>query len=155
VGIVLRMYGDTSAIRHRARELRRLADEVRADADLLAGRSAAVPWQGLAAEAMRAAAGARVTGLRRAADLHDDAAAALDQHADAVDRVKRLIAAIEHKVMSLVAAARDRLSGLVGLVGAVIDPVDEWLDRFVPPPSGHRDWLTVHVPGLDLGALAA
>ena len=31
------------------------------------------------------------------------------------------------------------------------DPVDQLLDRFEPPPPGHRDWLTVAadlVPGL-------
>ena len=28
------------------------------------------------------------------------------------------------------------------------DPVDELLDRFVPPPPGHRDWLLVDLPGL-------
>ena len=55
--------------------------------------------------------------------------------------------------MALVAAARDRIAGVVGLVGGLIDPLDDLLDRFVPPPSGHRDWLTVHVPGLDMPGL--
>ena len=32
--------------------------------------------------------------------------------------------------------------------GGLIDPLDDLLDRFVPPPSGHRDWLTVDFPGL-------
>ena len=51
--------------------------------------------------------------------------------------------------MSLVTAARDRLAGLVGgLVGGLADPVDDLLDRFVPPPSGHKDWLTVRLPGV-------
>ncbi len=146
------MYGDTAAIRDRARDLRRLADDIRTEADTLAARAAAVPWQGVAADAMRAVAHQRTAALRRTADLHDEAAAALDEHADAVDRVKRLIAAIEDRVMSLVAGARDRIAGLIG---GLIDPIDDLLDRFVPPPSGHRDWLTVHVPGLDLGAIAA
>lgn len=149
------MYGDTTAIRARAQDLRRLGDRIRAEADLVASSCAAVPWQGVAAEAMRAAARRRVRTLRGVADLHDAAAAALDEHADAVDRVKQLIAAIERRVQALVAAARDRLAGALGVVGAVIDPVDEWLDRFVPPPSGHRDWLLVDLPGLDLPGLAA
>jgi len=51
--------------------------------------------------------------------------------------------------MALVEAARSRLTGLVGLLDTVLpDPVDELLARFVPPPSGHRDWLTVELPGV-------
>jgi ABC-type transporter Mla subunit MlaD len=147
------MYGDTTAIRHRAHDLRRAGDLIRDEADQVAHRAAAVPWQGVAADAMRAAVRRRVGALRDAARLHDAAAARLDEHADAVDRVKQLIAAIERRVLALVAAARDRLSGLLGVVGAVIDPVDELLDRFVPPPSGHRDWLLVDRPGLELRGL--
>ena len=105
-----------------------------------------MPWQGLAADAMRARVRAQVGALRRTAELADDAAAALDQHADEVDRLKALIAAIERKAMALVAAARDRLAGLVSSV--LPDPIDELLDRFVPPPPGHRDWLLVDLPGL-------
>ena len=105
-----------------------------------------MPWEGLAADAMRARVRAQVGGLRRTAELADDAAVALDQHADEVDRLKALIAAIERKAMALVAAARDRLAGLVASV--LPDPVDELLDRFVPPPPGHRDWLLVDLPGL-------
>ena len=95
---------------------------------------------------MRARVHAQVEALRHTADLADVAAVALDQHADEVDRRKALIAAIERKAMALVAAARDRLAGLVSSV--LPDPVDELLDRFVPPPSGHRDWLLVDLPGL-------
>jgi hypothetical protein len=53
--------------------------------------------------------------------------------------------------MSMIAAARDRIAGLVaGLVGGMIDPLDDLLDRFVPPPSGHKDWLSIDLPGLDV-----
>jgi hypothetical protein len=144
------MYGDTEAIRGLARGLRRLGDDIRWEADTLQARAEAVPWQGLAADAMRHVARHRAAALRRTAGLHDDAARALDDHADAVDRIKRLIAEIEHRVLSLVAAARDRIASLVG---GLIDPLDDLLDRFVPPPSGHKDWLTVRLPGLDLPAL--
>ena len=149
------MYGDTNAIRHRARELRRIGDQVRDEADALQARAAGVTWEGVAADAMRQVSRRRAAALRRTADLHDTAATDLDRHADSVDRVKRLIAAIEERVMRLVAAARDRLAGIVGVVGALVDPVDELLDRFVPPPPGHRDWLTVNLPGLHLPELAA
>ena len=144
------MYGDTEAIRGLARGLRRLGDDIRWEADTLLARAEAVSWQGVAADAMRAVARHRVRELHRTAGLHDDAARALDDHADAVDRVKRLIAAIEDRVMSLVAAARDRIASLIG---GLIDPLDDLLDRFVPPPSGHKDWLTVSLPGLDLPGL--
>lgn len=147
------MYGATEAIRALARGLRRQGDDIRWEADSLLARAEAVPWQGAAADAMRCVARYRTTALRRTAELHDAAAAALDDHADAVDRVKRLIAAIEDRVLAMVAAARDRIAGVLGVVGGLIDPVDDLLDRFVPPPSGHRDWLSVDLPGLDLPGL--
>ena len=140
------MYGDTEAIRGLARTMRGQGTALRSQADWLRTRAEAVPWEGLAADAMRARVRAQVGALRRTADLSDDAAVALDQHADEVDRRKALIAAIERKAMALVTAARDRLAGLVANV--LPDPVDELLDRFVPPPPGHRDWLLVDLPGL-------
>ena len=140
------MYGDTEAIRGLARTMRDQGTALRSQADWLRMRADAVPWEGLAADAMRARVHAQVEALRHTADLADVAAVALDQHADEVDRRKAVIAAIERKAMALVAAARDRLAGLVSSV--LPDPVDELLDRFVPPPSGHRDWLLVDLPGL-------
>lgn len=147
------MYGDTAVIRRLARGLRAQADEVRAEADALWGRAAAVPWHGLAADAMRAHAGDRVTALRATADLHDRAADALERHAAEVDRLTALIAEIEHRAHRLISAARHRLADLAqhvldGLRHLLPDPVDELLARFVPPPAGHRDWLTVDLPGL-------
>ncbi len=144
------MYGDTRAIRELARTMRTEGTALRAEADALLARSEAVAWTGLAADAMRASVHAQTSALRRTATLADDAAAALDHHADEVDRLKELIASIERTVMSMVAAARDRLAGLVDAVlpDALPDPLDDLLDRFVPPPSGHRDWLLVDLPGL-------
>jgi hypothetical protein len=140
------MYGDTDVIRGLARTMHRQADALRGEAEALLGRAEAVPWEGLAAEAMRARVREQVGSLRRTAGLADAAAVALTRHADEVDRLKALIAAIEHRAMALVRAARDRLAGLVASV--LPDPVDELLDRFVPPPPGHRDWLLVDLPGL-------
>jgi hypothetical protein len=145
-GQIVVMYGDTEAIRGLARTMRDQGTTLRSQAGVLLTRAEAVPWQGLAAEAMRARVRAQVGALRRAAELADDAAAALDHHADEVDRRKALIAAIEQKAMALVLAAKERLAGLVASV--LPDPVDELLDRFVPPPPGHRDWLLVDLPGL-------
>ena len=77
-----------------------------------------------------AAAGERAAALRRSAGRHRDAAEALAHHADEVDRVKDLIAAAERKVT--------RLLGDLG----------DLVDRFIPPPPGHRDWLRIEIPGL-------
>ena len=140
------MYGDTDAIRALARTMRDQGTTLRSQADWLLRRADAAPWQGLAADAMRARVRFQVGALQHTAGLADDAAAALEEHADEVDRLKALIAAIERKVMALVSAAKDRLADLVASV--LPDPVDELLDRFVPPPSGHRDWLLVDLPGL-------
>ncbi|WP_051247838.1 WXG100 family type VII secretion target [Nocardioides halotolerans] len=140
------MYGNTEVIRGLARTMRGQAATLRSEASSLLAQADAVPWEGLAADAMRARVRGQVAGLHRSAELADDAAAALDRHADEVDRLKDLIAAVERKVMALVAGARDRLAGLVASV--LPDPLDELLDRFVPPPPGHRDWLFVDLPGL-------
>ena len=146
------MYGDTDVIRSLARTLREQAEEVRREAAWLRGRAESVPWQGLAADAMRAQARSRTAELRDAAALHEVAADALDRHAAEVDRTKALISAIEQAVTAMVAAARDRLASVAGAIGAGLglspDPVDQLLDRFVPPPPGHKDWLTVDLPGL-------
>jgi hypothetical protein len=140
------MYGDTEAIRGLARTMRRQAVALRTEAEQLLALADATPWDGVGADAMRLRVRQQTGALRRTAGLADEAANALDAHAGEVDRLKALIAAIERKVTALVEAAKHRLAGLVDKV--LPDPVDELLARFVPPPSGHRDWLTVEVPGL-------
>lgn len=140
------MYGDTEAIRGLARTMRGQGHALRDEAQRSRSRAEAVAWEGLAADAMRMRVREQTGALRRTAMLADEAAAALDRHADEVDRLKALIAAVEAKVMRLVDAAKDRLDALLHHV--MPDPVDELLARFVPPPSGHRDWLTVDLPGL-------
>ncbi len=140
------MYGDTEIIRGLARTMSGQGAALRDEAGGLLARADRTPWEGLAADAMRARVGEQTAALRRTATLADRAAAALVHHAEEVDRLKALIAAIEQKVLALVAAARERLAGLVAAV--LPDPVDDLLARFVPPPSGHRDWLAVDLPGL-------
>lgn len=103
------MYGDTTAIRALARRLRERADEIRDLAADLATRTDAVPWTGLAADAMRAHTGVRVGGLRRTARLHDDAAEALERHAREVDRLQELV----HDAKDLAEGAVDELLGLL------------------------------------------
>jgi hypothetical protein len=113
------LYGDTSVIRDLARSMRVRADDLRADADDLAGRSEAVPWTGLAAEAMRRAAGDHARGLRTCAAAHDTAADALDRHAREVDRLKELIAAIEHRTVRLLASVAGGVAGRVAALAGL------------------------------------
>lgn len=140
------MYGDPTAIRALARGLRERAADVRSEADRLAGLAVASPWSGLAADAMRGRAYERAAGLRRCAERHEDAADSLVRHAAQVERLQELIAAIERRVRALVEGAVDRLASLAAAV--LPDPLDDLLARFVPPPHGHRDWLSVDLPGV-------
>jgi hypothetical protein len=147
------MYGDPSVIRGLARTMREQAADIRHEADRLVHHAESVHWTGLAADALRRRSRDRAADLRRTASLHEDAADALDHHAAEVDRLKELIASVERRVQALVAGARDRLAEIChgildGIRHVVPDPVDELLDRFVPPPPGSRDWLDVELPGL-------
>src|SRR5262245_48163929 len=96
------MYGDTAAIHGLAGQLRTRAGEIRIAATQIAEAIEEVAWAGAAAEAMRGQTGLQVAALRHTADLHDDAADALDQHADRVAQRQQLIAAIEAKANQLV-----------------------------------------------------
>jgi hypothetical protein len=147
------VYGDTTVIRRLAENLREQAIDIRAEARALHGKVESTEWTGGAADAMRALATSRLADLQKTADKHGDAADALDHHADEVDRLKELIAAIERKARDIINAALDRLADLGhkvldGLTSAAPDPVDEIIGRFVPPPPGHLDWLSVDLPGL-------
>jgi uncharacterized protein YukE len=147
------MYGDATAIRHLARQLRDRAGEIRDAATRLERHIDAVAWQGVAADAMRHQTGLQLQLLRQTAGLHDDAADALERHADEVQRLQDLIAAIERRVTALIDGARSRIAEvgrgvLSGLLGRGPDPVDELLAAFHPPPPGHLAWLSVDLPGL-------
>lgn len=128
--------------------MRHQAEDIRSRADALVGRTDQVHWKGKGGDALRARARERAADLRRSAQLHDDAAQALENHAKEVDELKALIKEIERKMHNLINAAKDRLDDLKhavlnGLKSVLPDPVDEWLDRFEPPPHGHKDWLDV------------
>lgn len=140
------MYGDAAVIRAGAGRLRRQAEEIRTDARHLEERTQSTPWNGLAAEAMRAAARAHAAELRVCADLHDEAAEALDRHAREVDRVKSVIAATEQRLLGLVDAASREVHGLVSQV--VPGPLEHWAAGFAAPAHGSIRWLDVHVPDL-------
>ena len=55
-----------------------------------------------------------------------------------------------HKATTLVEDARSRAAEAVGPDGtpARPDDADAPLLAFDPPPAGHKDWLTVDLPGL-------
>ena len=137
------MYGDTAAGRKRVAQLRDQGGDVRALAARLVSQAEAVPWHGKAAEAMRERIRERARHLRAAAAQHDTAADSLAAHLTVGDRHKAAIDVRSRKATTLVEDARTRASE-----GMPADDADAVLLAFDPPPAGHRDWLTVELPGL-------
>jgi hypothetical protein len=121
------MYGDTLVMRKRAAQLREQGEDVRAMAEQLVTRSDEVAWTGRAADAMRERVRNRAAHLRDAANAHDTAAASLEKHLAECDRLGEAITGIERRASLLVE--------------------DGALTSFSPPPSGHKDWLSVELPG--------
>ena len=141
------MYGDTAAARRRVGQLREQAGDVRALADRLVGQSEAVPWHGRAAEAMRHRIKERAAHLRAAAGHHETAAESLAAHVGEVVSIKDAIETVEHKATVLVDDARARAAE-AERGGREVSDEDAALLAFSPPPAGHKDWLTVELPGL-------
>ena len=146
------MYGDTAAGRKRVAQLREQGGDIRALASRLVSQAEAVPWHGRAAEAMRERIKERAAHLRTAAAHHETAADSLARHLAEVDTLKESIDQRAHKATALVEDARTRASR-----STVSDDVlaeddetdtDAALLAFDPPPAGHKDWLTVSLPGL-------
>ena len=147
------MYGDTLVMRRRAAQLREQGEDIRTMAEQLVTRSDEVGWTGRAADAMRDRVRERAAHLRDAANAHDVAAASLERHLGECDRLTESIAGIERRASSLVADARTRVarlqtSGDDDAVRPTATREDQALVAFAPPPSGHKDWLDVELPGL-------
>lgn len=143
------MYGDSAAMRKRVLELQEQARDLRALADGLLGHTDTLRWEGRAARDLRDRVTDRAAGLRSSADQQEAAADALTRHLAEVERRKDAIADIERRTLSLTADARERVARIDSadpLVQASDD--DRRLLAFSPPPSGHKEWLTVTVPGL-------
>jgi len=123
------MYGDTSVMRRHAGRLREQGAEIRAMADHLVAQAEAVSWAGRAGDAMRERIRERAARLREAADRHDVAADTLETHTQLVEELKDSIDENERRATALLE--------------------DGALPRFEPPPSGHKDWLAVTLPGVE------
>ncbi len=131
------MTADPAAIRRLARDLRAQGDDVRAEADRLVALTEAAGWRGRAGEALLGRVRERAGALWRTAARHEDAAAALERHADVVEERRRLLHAVQLQVGELLETART-------LPGRV----PEVLEQFVPPPPDDPAWLDVDVPVL-------
>ncbi len=147
------MYGDSGVMRKRAAQIREQATDIRAMADQLVAQTESVAWTGRAADAMRERIRDRAANLRDVAGAHDTAADSLERHLLEVDVLKDQIADTERKTDKLVSDARSRVAGIQNAeepdgVRRAPDPEDETLTAFAPPPPGHKDWLTVNLPGL-------
>lgn len=145
------MYGDTAVGRKRVAQLREQGGDIRALASRLVSQAEAAPWHGRAADAMRERIIERANHLRAAAAHHETAADSLARHLGEVDNLKEAIDTRSHKATSLVEDARTRASEAgAGADGSPSEPdeSDAALLVFDPPPPGHRDWLTVDLPGL-------
>lgn len=150
------MYGDSDVVRRRAGQLREQGADVRALADQLVGQTESLGWAGRAADSMRERIKERAAHLCAAAAQHETAAESLDRHVHGVEIIQDAIAETERKVAALVAEARTRIARIESAneshadAGLRTEPDadDRTLADFTPPPSGHRDWLTVDLPGL-------
>jgi hypothetical protein len=145
------MYGDTAAGRKRVAQLREQSGDIRALAARLVSQAEAAPWHGKAADAMRERIKERAHHLRTAAAHHDTAAESLARHLVEVDTLKEAIDTRSHKATTLVEDARTRAGRAATPQDGTAhepDPTDAALLAFDPPPTGHRDWLTVDLPGL-------
>jgi ABC-type transporter Mla subunit MlaD len=147
------MYGDSGVMRKRAAQIREQATDIRAMADQLVAQTEGLAWTGRAADAMRERIRDRAANLRGVAGAHDTAADSLERHLHEVDVLKDQIADTERKADKLMSDARTRVARVDSAddpedVRRAPDPEDETLNTFAPPPSGHKDWLTVNLPGL-------
>ena len=139
------MYGDTTAIRALARRMREQGGHPGGGRRAV-GPAEAVPWTGLAAEAMRRLARDHAAGtpyLRRAPRGRRRGAGAARPRGrprPGRDRARRTAGACAWWT-----APRGVVHAVTSRV--VPDAVDHWLQHFEPPPHGSVEWLDVHVPG--------
>jgi hypothetical protein len=100
------MVGDPDELRTVAARLRREADQVRS-VSLRVGAARRVEWHSVAAEAFRERVSEAVHGERRAAELLDEAASAVDAHAAAVQCVLEELARVARTAQEAVGRLGD------------------------------------------------
>ncbi len=148
------MYGDPQQLRRHAAALREQGSDVRLLADQLIARTEAIGWVGRAADSMRERVRERASHLRAAAARHETAAATLERHVAEVDRLGEAIATRQRKGRALIEDAQRRVEAIRAQnedpqrPRVNPDPEDLALLNLSVPPTGHRDWLTVEIPGL-------
>jgi hypothetical protein len=147
------MYGDSGVMRKRAAQIREQGADIRTMADRLVAQTEGIAWTGRAADAMRERIRDRAAHLREVAAAHETAADSLDHHRQEVDLLKDQIVGTERKAEKLITDARARVAQIDSAddpadVRRTPSPEDETLTAFAPPPPGHKDWLTVTLPGL-------
>lgn len=149
------MYGDTDVMRRRVDQLREQAVDLRTLADQLVARTESLGWTGRAADSMRERVTERAGHLRSAAAEHDTAADSLDKHLGGVEETKERIDLVQVKAERLTGDARTRVAQITAgnetadaSTRRTPDPDDQVLADFAPPAAGHKDWLTVELPGL-------
>ena len=145
------MYGDTAAMRKRAAQLREQGADVRAMADRLVAQAESVDVAGRAAESCAPASrtAPRTCGLRRAARRPPptrwtatlgEVDRAQGRHRDHRAQGRRA----GHRRPDPHAAPRHD-----DPAGVTREPRGRRpLLAVHPPPAGHKDWLTVKLPGL-------
>lgn len=123
------MYGDTAMIRRRSGQLREQGEDLRAVADQLVGRVDAVAWPGRAGEQLRTRIRERAVHLRAVANAHETAADTLQHHARTCENLAEEIDDAERRAQRQLERCDEDVRA-----------------SFTPPPSGHKDWLTVEIP---------
>lgn len=139
-------YGDPDGVRALSRRFAGQADQMRDAASAVLRVVDATPWCGEAATVMASAVRGRAADLLHTADLYDDAARELADHARTVAERLALIEATERLVLEAVSAARTRVADVAAGLLDRLDPRDELLAAFQPPPSGSSAWLTLRLP---------
>lgn len=147
------MYGDTEVIRKQVARLREQGGDIRTMADHLVAQVEGIAWSGRAADTMRERMRDRAGRLREVAGRHDTAADSLEKHVGEVDTAKETITSTERRARALIGDAEGRIAAIRAQDGLddvrrTPDPVDEDLVAFTPPEPGHKDWLSIDLPGL-------
>ncbi|WP_331898292.1 hypothetical protein [Lacisediminihabitans sp.] len=139
-----------SQLRARASVLRGNGDEVRARAKSLLAQAESMSWSSSAGDALRAKVRGLALDLGSQAQVLDDAAAALEAHARAVDETKAAIATAQKLVTDAWNGAAHVASNAVEVVKDVVHTAVTGFMRVLTAVAG-GDPTKVHVAVFTLG----